>query len=394
MKFGFCVIFLLLLQACERLQPDIPEENSVLDGPVAGLNHAENILHLRGDVAFNDKNFHASNGLGPIFVATRCGSCHAGDGKGHPFSTLTRFGQSDSSGNLWLHQGGPQLQNRALPGFLPEQIPAGAPSARFMPPAVTGLGFLEAISEKTLIGLSDPNDLNQDGISGVPHWNQIPDYVKPFPGSFAHNGRYITRFGLKASVYDLFQQTARAYNQDMGITSLVESLDPFSGLQAEPEVSMNEIRDVVFYLQTLKAPLPRNSDDAEVKLGRELFLKINCAGCHIPELQTGYSSINALSYKTIHPYTDLLLHDMGPELDDGYTEGYAKSSEWRTAPLWGLGLAPASQGGRYFLLHDGRASSPDEAIRLHGGEADASRQKYLQLQESERKAVIKFLESL
>ena len=393
MKYLLAFLPLLFMMACEKLQPGQPAENSVLDGPIQGLSHAENILHLRGDVAFNDKTFHASNGLGPVFVATRCGSCHAGDGKGHPFSTLIRFGQSDSSGNAWLYKGGPQLQNRALPGFTPEQLPAGVPFARFMPPAVTGLGFLEAIPDETLLSLADPNDANQDGISGVPHWNRIPAYVSPKPGAVVKQGRYITRFGLKAAVYDLFQQTASAYNQDMGITSLAEPLDPYTGLASMPEVSLNEINDVVFYLQTLKAPQPRNTEDAAVRLGQQIFQQINCSGCHIPELKTGYSPIGALSNKTIYPYTDLLLHDMGPELDDGYTEGFAKSSEWRTAPLWGLGLAPASQGGRYFLMHDGRASSPDEAIRLHGGEAAASRQQYLQLTDAERKALIRFLES-
>jgi CxxC motif-containing protein (DUF1111 family) len=115
-----------------------------------------------------------SVGSGPVFVATSCGSCHLGEGKGHPFTTLTRFGQTDSTGNKFLHLGGPQLQDRALPGFMPEQIPAGATSSRFLPPANSGLGFIELVSDADIIAMSDPNDVDGDGIKGVPNWNDVP----------------------------------------------------------------------------------------------------------------------------------------------------------------------------------------------------------------------------
>jgi CxxC motif-containing protein (DUF1111 family) len=151
---------------------------------------------------------------------------------------------------------------------------------------------------------------------------------------------------------------------------------------------------VVLYLQTLKAPIPRNTTDADVATGKTLFEQINCSGCHKPTLKTGPSKIAALDHKTFHPYTDMLMHDMGPGLDDGYTEGTATTAEWRTTPLWGLGLSKNSQGGRYFLLHDGRAHSIDEAILLHGGEAQRSRDAYAALSDMERKQVVKFLESL
>jgi CxxC motif-containing protein (DUF1111 family) len=125
-----------------------------------------------------------------------------------------------------------------------------------------------------------------------------------------------------------------------------------------------------------------------------LFLTIGCAQCHRPEWTTGNSSIQALSNKTFYPYTDLLLHDMGPGLDDGYTEGSAKTSEWKTPPLWGLGLSKFSQGNQYYLLHDGRARSIEEAILLHGGEGQVSRDSYDALADSDKKQLIRFLESL
>ena len=154
------------------------------------------------------------------------------------------------------------------------------------------------------------------------------------------------------------------------------------------------VHDVVFYLQTLKAPPQRDRTIAEVLAGKQTFTTINCSGCHRPELATGPSPIEALSHKTFAPYTDLLVHDMGPGLDDGYTEGRARTSEWRTAPLWGLGLAPNSQGGQYFLLHDGRAHSIEEAILMHGGEATNSVNQFKQLSPAEQQQLIKFLESL
>ena len=128
--------------------------------------------------------------------------------------------------------------------------------------------------------------------------------------------------------------------------------------------------------------------------GKQVFINSGCAKCHTQQLQTGSSSIAALSNKTFFPYTDLLLHDMGPGLNDGYTEGSATTAEWRTPPLWGLGLSPNSQGGQFFLMHDGRAKSIEEAIQMHGGEATTSKNKFNQMNAAERNAIIKFLKSL
>jgi len=180
----------------------------------------------------------------------------------------------------------------------------------------------------------------------------------------------------------------------MGITSEFESLDPQTLLPVEPEVSAQTIHDVVFYLKTLKPPIQRNPDNPDVMAGRDLFSKATCTSCHISSLSSGDSPIEALANKTFSPYTDLLLHDMGPGLDDGYTEGFAQSSEWRTPALWGLGLSRDSQGGQYFLLHDGRATSIGEAILWHGGEAQQAKEQYEKFNEDQKALLITFLESL
>ncbi len=388
------VICIAIIQACTKLQPAAPADDEILDGPVAGLSYDQNRQFLAGDVAFNDEIFTTQTGLGSIFVATSCGSCHAGDGKGHPFTTLTRFGQADSTGNQFLHLGGPQLQNRALPGFLPEQIPAGATFSKFTPPATTGLGFLELVSDNDILAMADPFDLDADGISGVPNWIALPSFITPFINALPQNGRYIHRFGKKAAAYNLLHQTVNAYNQDIGITSTFSPKDVYTGLDIDPEVSNLTINNVVFYLQTLKAPIQRNQNNPEVIQGKNLFIQAGCESCHKQSLKTAFSNIEPLSNKIFYPYTDLLLHDMGPGLDDGYTEGNAKTSEWRTPPLWGLGLSPNSQGGQFFLMHDGRAKSIDEAIQMHGGEAISSKNKFNQMTTLEKNAILKFLKSL
>lgn len=391
-----CSILSLIsvVMACEKILPQAPEDDEILDGPIEGLTMEENRIFLRGDKAFNDEIFTPVTGLGPRFVATSCGTCHAGDGKGHPFTTLTRFGQTDSTGNQFLHIGGPQLQQRAVPGFQPEEIPAGATFSRFTPPANTGLGLLDAVQDATLLALADENDANGDGISGRPNWIPLPAYIVLRPGTVERNGKYIGRFGKKAAAHDLMQQTANAYNQDMGINSTYEHYDTYSGKEIDPEISNQTVLDVIFYLRTLKAPIQRTPNDATVLAGKQLFLDIGCGKCHTQELKTGQSSITVVSNKSFFPYTDLLLHDMGSGLDDGYTEGSAVTAEWRTPPLWGLGLSKKSQGGQYFLLHDGRAKSIEDAILLHGGEGRQSNNNFQQLNTDQRQELIKFLESL
>lgn len=392
-KLLFILIICLGLTSCETSYVDVPSSDQVLDGPIDGLSSAELQQFLRGDVAVNEV-FTRDTGLGSTFVGTSCINCHAGDGKGHPFTSLIRYGQVDEVGNLFLNQGGPQLQNRALPGYSPEQLPTGATFSKFTPPAITGLGFLQYISDASIMAMSDPNDADGDGISGVPNWIALSGYSIPVSNAITQNGKYIGRFGKKAAAFDLLHQTVNAYNQDMGITSSYNSIDHYSNLIIDPEVATNKVNDVVFYLNTLKAPIPRDQNDAVVMQGRNLFEQINCTGCHKAQLTTDYSPISQLSFKAFAPYTDLLLHDMGSGLDDGYTEGTAKTYEWKTPPLWGIGLSENSQGGNLFLMHDGRASSIEQAIIMHGGEANNSKNAFLNLTQSEKNALLKFIKSL
>lgn len=387
-------IFLLVIIGCKKIMPLSPLEDEILDGPVEGLTTAETQQFLRGDIAFNNDVFTPQTGLGPLFVATSCGSCHAGDGKGHPFTTLTRFGQVDSTGNQWLSFGAPQLQHRAIPGYTPETLPSGVGFSKILPPANTGLGYLNAVSDAAIIALADPTDRDGDGISGVPNWINVPAYCQLRTNAISQGGKYIGRFGKKGAAYDLLQQTANAYNQDMGINTTFEPYDTYSKLKVDPEISDVTVQHVVFYLKTLKAPIQRNQNSLAIQNGKQLFFSTGCEKCHKASLQTSTSSVAALSNKTFAPYTDLLLHDMGSGLDDNYTEGSAKTFEWKTPALWGLGLSKNSQGGNYFLMHDGRAQSIEAAILMHGGEGQQSNTNFKNLSKSEKQQLIIFLESL
>lgn len=393
-KYLILLLLVLVIIGCKKIMPPQPDEDTLLDGPVEGLTTEQKQQFLKGDAAFNNDIFTPQNGLGPIFVSNSCSSCHAGDGKGHPFAILIRYGQTDSTGNQYLTSGGPQLQHKAIPGYAPEILPAGVGFSKILAPANTGLGFLDAVSDADIIAMADPTDLNKDGISGVPNFIQVPGYCQLRPNSISINGKHIGRYGKKAGAYDLLQQTANAYNQDMGINSTFEPIDTYSKLEVDPEVSNITIYNVVQYLKMLKAPIQRNQQDEEVQEGKQIFISTGCNKCHKEELHTGTSSISALSNKIIQPYTDLLLHDLGAALDDNYTEGTAKTSEWKTSALWGLGLSKDSQGGNYFLMHDGRAHSIEEAIELHGGEAQQSSAAFKRLSSDDKKKMIKFLENL
>ncbi len=403
------------LTGCDPFLPSAPDDAQVLDGPIEGLTSVQLAVFAEGDAEFN-RTFAASEGAGPMFVASACGSCHVGDGKGHPVFNLTRFGRMvDGTFDPMRALGGPQVQNRAVQQYVAEVVPNGATGvAVFTAPAVTGLGLLEAVDDTTLLRMSDPDDVDADGISGrvqlldeddliveVTSLNGVADESGPTRG-VPIGGKYIGRFGKKGVTVNLLHQTVTAYHQDMGLTSDLVPEDLFnrqvgtfaSDDVADPEVGSSTVSAVVFYLKTLRPPPRRNAGDPDVLAGEALFGTIGCAGCHHPVLRTGASSIGPLHQVEFHPYTDLLLHDMGTELDDGYTEGVALTSEWRTAPLWGVGLAAASQGGRMHLLHDGRAAGFREAIELHGGEAAASRARFRALGAGEQEQLFRFLESL
>ena len=409
--------------------------------PAPNLSPAAFEKHLEGDVEFEAVFVTApavvNPGLGPIYNNVSCINCHSRDGRGRPpdsdeglVSLLFRLSlpKEDDSGvgmrPTPVPGFGTQLNNRAIVNAAPEgkvkityteqtlttadgtrvhlrypnytfidtyqPLPENVEVSPRVAPAVFGLGLLEAIPEEVILAYADEADVDGDGISGKP--NYVWDVV---------NQRYsLGRFGWKANQPTLLQQVAAAYHDDMGITTSLFSIENSAGQSqltehsATPEVS-DEILDVVtFYVQTLAVPARRNIDDPQVKHGEQLFAKAQCANCHVPTLRTGVlAGVPSVSNQTIHPYTDMLLHDMGPELADNRPDFHASGSEWRTPPLWGIGLVKRVNGHTNFL-HDGRARDLMEAILWHGGEAEASRQIVEQMSKVERDALIVFLESL
>lgn len=380
------------------------------------------------------------DGLGPFMNAISCGSCHFKDGRARP----PAFPEEPLNGLLFRLSipldaahgelaGDPvyggQLQDKAILNVLPEahvrvsyEEKAGyfsdgatyslrqpvytfydlnygdfAPGMMFSPriaPQMPGLGLLEIVPESVILDWSDPNDSNSDGISGRPNyvWNTAKQQSE------------LGRFGWKANQPDLQQQTAKAFNGDIGITSNLfpeDHLTPFQQMQypgipngGAPEISDDLLAKVVSYCQTLSVPARRDWTDQQVLRGKFLFTELKCEACHRSSLSTGNGgSIDALKNQNIRPYSDLLLHDMGAELADNRPDGFATGTEWRTAPLWGIGMIP-TVNGHSFLLHDGRARNIEEAVLWHGGEAEKSREDYKKLSAEDRAALLRFLDSL
>lgn len=392
-----------IFTSCDIISPEEPLSEEILAEPIENLTHAQMLAHIMGDEDFA-RLMSADDGLGPIFVAPSCETCHIGDGKGHPATALTRFGfWNGTSFDPFDSLGGPQLQHRSISGYEPETVPAGANGVtKFIAPNVTGLGYLEEIHDSSIIALRDLQALTPDGITGEISWVSPPDFFSPKSKHISQgDSLYIGRYGRKSGAIDLLQQVVGAYKNDMGITSDYDPVDLYNPLVgvggdpvADPEVSGSIVDNVVFYIKTLKAPTRRNENDADVLAGQQKFETIGCATCHNPSFTTGPSEVTALSNVTFYPYTDLLLHDMGSELNDNYTEGVALPEEWRTTPLWGLGLSHTAQGQVAYYLHDGRATTLDQAIQFHGGEASNSRAAYNALSQTEKDQLIKFLESL
>ena len=253
-----------------------------------------------------------------------------------------------------------------------------------------GWGYWKLFDEADIVALSDVDDLNGDGISGKPNlaWN------------VAEGKKTLGRFGWKAANPSLLQQSAGAYNEDIGITSFVfpgESSHrqaQYDGLDDEYEVSDSILHSVAFYIRTLAVPARRSADNAHVLAGKQIFIDAKCSSCHVPRLRTKTDvAFPEISNQVIFPYTDMLVHDMGPELADNRPDFDADGQEWRTAPLWGIGLTRVVNGHQNFL-HDGRARTMLEAIMWHGGEATQSREYVRTLSKSDRDNLIKFLESL
>lgn len=397
------LFFVFVFVACEKLLPPALKDEEILVGSIPGLTPQQEYEHLIGDEAFG-KFFTPEQGLGPIFVQNSCSSCHVGNGKGHPSTMVNRFAYVDSLQIDYLvNQGGPQLQNHSIPGYSPEAIANQANVfTERLAPAVMGLGYIAALSDAAILANVDSIDIDGDGISGRPNYVDPTDFFIPQSIHISNGGKYIGRFGKKAEKVTIKDQVVFALKEDIGITSDFDMEDLFNiqiGINTgdnvpDPEVSASFVNSLVFYMRTLKAPPRRNLDDPDVIAGEQLFNQIGCNSCHKSTFVTSESDINALSNQTFHPYSDFLLHDMGQLLDDGYPEGNANSNEWRTPPLWGIGLAKDSQGGSMFLLHDGRATSFDAVISNHRGEAASRRIAYNALTEVQKAQIIKFLESL
>jgi CxxC motif-containing protein (DUF1111 family) len=360
------------------------------------------------------------NKLGPKFAAQSCVECHVNNGRSLlpvvgttvEYAGVKVSGSADGTPHPIL---GEQLQPHATSG----EAEAGVVLAGFTPPVngtygdgasytlrkpllqfsgvipehyslrlaqpLVGLGLLEAIPESAILALADPDDANLDGISGRARF--VPD---PANSLILRLGR----FAHKAAQPKVIHQIAHALNRDMGVVS---ELFPVLDGETSPrpaEVSNTELDQLNHYAVLLGVGAQRNLLDPEVVRGKQLFTSASCVACHTPSFTTSaYHPKGELRNQTIRPYTDLLLHDMGPGLADSMAEGDATGAEWRTAPLWNIGLSAGVSGGEGYL-HDGRASTIEEAILWHGGEATASKEKFRTMSASDRSAILLFLRSL
>ena len=394
--------------------------------------------HGMGDAAFNASFVTApalvNGGLGPLYNAVSCVRCHVNDGKGKPpldgaeiESLLIRLSMpgTDAHGMpLSVPNFGNQLQNRAIQGHLSEakvniiynfingsyndgvsyslanpsynitstyySLPGNYLFSPRIAQSLHGLGLLEAVSEHTILEYADPSDVNTDGISGRP--NYVYDVIK--------KANVLGRFGWKCNQPNLKQQTAAAYNGDMGVTnSLFPEENSFGQIQNDNINDDHEISDsildlVTFYVRSLGVPARRNTTNESVLKGKKLFKAVGCESCHRETIRTGTNmAFKEVSNQVLHPYTDMLLHDMGDALSDNRPDGLANGKEWRTAPLWGLGLQKRVNG-HTFLLHDGRARNIEESILWHGGEGENSKNKFKSLNQQERQQLLDFLNDL
>ncbi|MEO3433384.1 di-heme oxidoredictase family protein [Inquilinus sp. CAU 1745] len=397
----------------------------------------------------------SSDGLGPLFNARACQSCHLKDGRGHPpapgdgaggsmlvrisvppeteaeraalashrllsipeptyggqFQDLSIQGHSGEGRLVIEYEEFPvelsdgEIVHLRRPTYSFEDLAYGTMhpevmlSARVAPPMI-GLGLLEAVDETDILAHADPEDSDGDGISGRP--NRVWDVEA---GEVA-----LGRFGWKAGEPSIRQQAAHAFSGDMGLSTRIApaafgdctiaqpacraAIDGVQPQYGEVEVPDEMFDLVVFYSRNLAVPMRRDIDDAQVLAGKELFYEVGCIGCHVPKYVTRRDETHPeQSFQLIWPYTDMLLHDMGEGLADHRPDGVATGREWRTPPLWGIGLTETVNGHTFFL-HDGRARNLLEAILWHGGEARAARDRVVAMDANERRALLAFLNSL
>ena len=395
--FRWSLIPILVTMGCDRIMTETPKAGDDFESPLHGMSHDQNAVFALGDENF-ERAFTVREGLGPIFNNVGCAGCHPADGRGTPELGFFRFSRE---GDTAMDLGGPQHQDKAIPGVPVEMLPGGVDRTFRMPPPVFGMGMIEAIPVETILSRADPDDRDGDGISGRPNMVQAPNFV-PESHIGGGPGLQVGRFSRKAQISSLLHQVAEAYHQDIGITSdfiPVENPHPQAGgvaigdLVADPEISAATVLQTVLYVRQLVPPR-RGPITPPVEQGEGVFAMIGCASCHVPTTRTGHSSIPQLSGIDVNLYSDLLLHDMGAELADNRPDGDATGSEWRTTPLWGLRLVKDFLNGKAFFLHDGRTSELDEAILFHGGEASAARDRFAGLSKEDRRALLAFLKSL
>jgi CxxC motif-containing protein (DUF1111 family) len=430
-------------KAFEQEAPNLPW------GLAAAFDRGDGIFERPFTPSVTSNWRYDADGLGPLFNESSCVGCHIDDGRppaptGPDSTILGGFVRVSIPGigpygePLSPLGYGAQISDKAIDGVKPEakvrvkwveeesQFPDGENYSLRRPefiitelaygplpddaeyelrlaPPVHGLGLLEAIPEETILGWADPDDADGDGISGRP--NYVWDIER--------GGKVLGRFSWKANAFDIRQQSAMAAYNDIGINNPLflyrhddqqvnhksrQNCEPeqIACLQAfdskEFEMTPDQLLDVTTYLQLLGVVYRRNMDDPVVQRGESLFHKANCVSCHKSEVTTGEHELARLEHQFIRPYSDLLLHDMGKGLA-GRRDFEATEQEWRTAPLWGIGVTETVNGHTNFL-HDGRARNIEEAILWHGGEAKASKEFYMQLSKAEREAVLEFLNSL
>lgn len=410
-----------------------------------GLTGRNQLLFFVGNSFFNQNwvsapaSTTARDGLGPFFNARACSSCHFKDGRGKSspgrydvFNSglllrLSIPGKDSKGASIPEPTYGGQLQDQSIsrvttqggfsvnystivgnysdgttytlrkPDYIINHLAYGPldPSVMISPrvaPQMIGLGFLEAISDYAILLNEDEHDINGDGISGKA--NYVWDYE--------HQRVSLGRFGWKANQPSLLQQTCGAFSGDMGITTFLFPDPNCAGTICDtlpnggsPEIDDDDLLKVVLYSSTLAVPARRNWNNQSVLRGKERFNEIGCASCHIAKFKTKSTHYlsPALTNQVIRPYTDLLLHDMGEELADNRPDFKATGREWRTPPLWGIGLIE-TVNGHTELLHDGRARNVEEAILWHGGEGKTSREKFKHLSKEEREDILNFINSL
>lgn len=429
-------------------------DDQAFEQPAPVLDYRQLQRFLRGRHHFNQNwvqfpSLGGDWGLGPTFITDRCTGCHVKGGRGDvpkgpndaPVGLLVRLsipGEGPHGGPKPHPSYGDQIQNQGLMGqgrdatFLGERVPPEAEvyvdwethtvtladgeavelrkprlrwaklwfgplgedtmlSLRLAQP-VYGLGLLEAVAEETILAVAQRQQAQ--GLNGR------PNYVRDDIAQRSALGR----FGWKANQPSIKQQIAGAFAGDLGVTSALYPEMNCPGPQVDcaaqppgnqPELIDNDWEELEFWTQALAVPARRDVDDPRFKRGEQLFAEAKCALCHVPELKTAakFPKLPQLANQTFRAYTDLLLHDMGEALADGRPDFQAGPRDWRTQPLWGVGLSKQISGSSA-LLHDGRARSVTEAILWHGGEAAAAREAFRRMPKTDREALLKFVDSI